>query len=102
MSIRFPKGCRTRAERSAHAARVARARWERVHAGETTERKRRVLLVLGVHRPAVDGRAAVVEIVDDGVHRRREFVEDGRKAKGVYSRKALLRWFGAVLESAGV
>lgn len=29
MSIRFPKSCRTRAERSAHASRVATIGWER-------------------------------------------------------------------------
>jgi hypothetical protein len=30
MSIRFPKSCRTKTQRSAHARRVAEIRWKRV------------------------------------------------------------------------
>lgn len=33
MSIRFPKSCKTRAQKSAHARIVAMIRWDRVHAG---------------------------------------------------------------------
>lgn len=32
MSIRFPKHCKTKAQKSAHARVVARIRWDRVHA----------------------------------------------------------------------
>ena len=35
MSIRFPKDCKTREQRSAHAARVAAIRWDRHHVAKS-------------------------------------------------------------------
>ena len=104
MSIRFPKSCRTRAERSARASLAARARWDGVHAGLAAEpvRKARVLLALTVMRCGTDPRPVLVQIIHDGAHRRKRVEEDGKPWKGLYGRKALVKWFAEVLKSAGV
>ena len=104
MSIRFPKSCKTREQKSALASLVARRRWDRVHEGMVVEpvRKQRVLVALTVMRLGVDPRPALIQFVDDGLHRRRCVEEDGRTWNGLYGRKALVKWFGEVLRSAGV
>ena len=104
MSIRFPKSCKTREARSALASLAARRRWEKVHseaAGEPVRRKR-VLIALTVLRCGIDDRPVLIQVCHDGLHQRKQIEEDGRTWTGVYGRKALVKWFGEVLRSAGV
>lgn len=103
MSIRFPKSCKTRSDRSAFASRVAQIRWDSVHSGDCGPiREPRCLLQLTVKRSSIDPYPIPIMFVDDGLHRRRQVVESGRTWQGVYGRKALVKWFSNLLKASGV
>jgi hypothetical protein len=104
MSIRFPKHCKTRAQKSAHAKAVASIRWERHHAALSGEpiRKDRILATIIIQRSEIDPKPVSIQIMDDGVHRRRKIREDDLQWFGVHGRSALVSWFDQLLKSAGV
>ena len=104
MSIRFPKTCKTQAQKSSHARTVARIRWDRKHAEMAGEpvRRERDLVCLAIQRAGIDPNPVTVIIRDDGCHRRRVIVEDGREWGRRCGRKSLAKWIGQVLKSAGV
>jgi len=85
-------------------ARRVRARWDRIHAALADEpiREERALIRLTVQRVGLDPRPIPLEIRFDGIHSRkcvREGNADWRRRVG---RKALVKWFDYVLQTAGV
>ncbi len=103
MSIRFPKHCKTKAEKSAHASMVAMKRWDKVHAAsEEPIRTAKVLVRLTVQRVGLDPHAIPLSIVFDGGHKRKVVIEGNQEWARHYGRKALVKWFNAILKSAGV
>jgi hypothetical protein len=104
MSIRFPKHCKTRAQKSEHASRVATIGWERRHAAKAGESIRaiRPLIRLDIQRIGIDPAPVPITIMHDGLHSRKLVIESDRQWERRYGRKALVAWFNSVLKSAGV
>lgn len=104
MSIRFPKYCKTKAQKSFHASRMAKTRWDKVHADQMSEsiRSTRPIILLSIQRVGIDPVAIPISIIDDGGHRRRAVSENGTPWSGLYGRKPLVKWFNSILKSAGV
>ena len=104
MSIRFPKHCKTKAQKSAWARRVAAIRWEKVHAAMAGEpvRQEKVLAQIVLQRIGIDPKPVSIQIVNDGIHRRRMLRVDSIPWSGVHGRSAIVSWFDQLLKSAGV
>lgn len=62
----------------------------------------RCILEMGLARPGLRERLVRIQIVDDGAHRRRIVLEDGKPWGTRLGRTSLLNWFGAYLKGAGV
>lgn len=96
MSIRFPKSCKTRAQRSAHASRVARIRWERRRSASEPEFWVGAIVFSG---PLAGGKTMRLDLVSqDGTPKWQGYC-DGEPMRTRLSERAVLRMVKGVLRT---
>jgi len=97
MSIRFPKGCRTRGERSAHARYVARVGWERRKMGEGPVERWVGCIVFG--GPLAGGGVMRLDLVAREGRAKWEGYSDGERMGKGLSERGVLRIVRGVLRA---
>ena len=97
MSIRFPKGCRTRAERSAHASYVARVGWERRKAAQGPVQRGVGCIVFA--GPLAGGRPMRLDLVAREGAAKWEGYSDGERMRKGLSERGVLRLVRGVLRT---
>ena len=94
MSIRFPKSCKTRAQKSEHARTVANIRWTREHAGKPPAETAIGYIEFG--GPLAAGKAMRLELVAVEGKRKWEGRSEG-KLMNDFSERGVLMLVKAVL-----